>query len=193
MSGPGVTRGRSELAVRALLSRLIMNPEVDMRFNLRRAGRNALLFFAVAAALASTTYGQNRAESIFDVVPQQSRARLIERLDEYVSYERMGQFEKLYELLYEAGADGEKKISKEDYAASRQEAKDRRGILQEFSPTYILNITLNEGDPPTFVITGRARVFRDGQKVEKQMAVHARLQEGDWYFSEASDSYRHVD
>jgi acetyl esterase/lipase len=179
--------------MRALLSRPMMNPEVDMRFNLRRVGRNALLFLAAAAALSSTTYGQDRAESVFDAVPQQSRARLVERLGEYVTYERSGQYEKLYELLYEAGADGEKKLSKEAYAASRREAKDRRGVLQEFSPTYTLNITLNEGYPPTFVITGRARVLRDGQKVKKQMAVHARLQDGDWYFSEASDSYRHID
>lgn len=164
-----------------------------MRFNLRRVGRNALLFLAAAAALASTTHGQDRAEGVFDVVPQQSRARLVERLGEYVRYERTGHYEELYELLYEAGADGEKTLSKEAYAASRQEAKGRRGVLQEFSPTYVLNITLNKGDPPTFVITGRARLFRDGQKVEKQMAVHARLQDGDWYFSEASDSYRHVD
>lgn len=170
-----------------------MNPEVDMRFNLRRVGRNALLFLAAAAALASTTYGQDRAESVFDVVPQQARARLVERLGEYFRYERTGQYERLYELLYEADADGEKKVSKKAYAASRQEAKDRRGVLQEFSPTYVLNITLNEGDPPTFVITGRARVSRDGRKVEKQVAVRARLQDGDWYFSEASDSYRHVD
>jgi acetyl esterase/lipase len=179
--------------MRALLSRPITNPEVDMRFNLRRVGRNALLFLAAAAALASTTHGQDRAEGVFDVVPRQSRARLVERLGEYVRYERTGQYEKLYELLYEAGADNEKKLNKEAYAASREEAEDRRGVLQEFSPAYTLNITLNEGDPPTFVITGRARVFRDGQKVEKQMAVHARLQDGDWYFSEASDSYRHID
>lgn len=164
-----------------------------MRFNLCRAGRNALLFLAAAAALASTTYGQDRAESAFDVVPRQSRARLVERLGEYVRYERTGQFEKLYELLYEAGADGEKKVSKEAYAASRREAEGRRGVLQEFSPTYILNVTLNEGDPPTFAITGRARVLCEGQTAEKLVAVRARLQDGDWYFSEALDSYRHVD
>lgn len=164
-----------------------------MHFNLRRAGRSTHLFLAGAAALAAIAYGQHYSEDAFDVVPRQSRARLVERLGEYVRYERTGRYEKLYELLYEAGTDGEKKVSKEAYAASRQEAKDRRGVLQEFSPTYILNITLNEGDPPTFVITGRARVFRDGRKVEKQMAVHAKLQDGDWYFSAASDSYRHVD
>jgi hypothetical protein len=108
-----MTRGRSELAMRALLSRPIMNPEVDMRLNLRRMGRNALLFLAAAAALASTTHGQDRAEGVFDVVPQQSRAGLVERLSEYVRYERTGQYERLYELLYEAGTDGEKKLSKE--------------------------------------------------------------------------------
>lgn len=126
-------------------------------------------------------------------MPRQSRARLVERLGDYVSYEKTGQYVKLYGLLYEAGAEGQKKVSKEAYAASRREAEGRRGVLQEFSPAHILNVTLNEGDPPTFIITGRARVSLDGQKIEKQMAVHARLQDGEWYFSEASDSYQHVD
>lgn len=170
-----------------------MHTKADIHFNLRRAGRNALLFFAAAAALAFTAYGQERAERAFDVVPQQSRARLVERLGEYVRYERTGQYEKLYGLLYEAGSDDGQKTGKEAYARSRREAEDRRGVLKEFSPASVLDLTLNEGDPPTFSITGRAKLSRKGRTVEKLWTVRARLQDGDWYFSEASETFRHVD
>jgi len=60
-------------------------------------------------------------------------------------------------------------------------------------PTFILEITLNEGDAPTFSLTGQAKVFLKGRTVKKEMTIYARLQDGEWYFTELLESYLHID
>jgi len=115
---------------------------------------------------------------------------LVERLSEYVTYERTRQYDKLYELLYERN---DKNADKEVYSKSRVEAEGRRGVIQEFTPTSIIGTTLNEGDPPIFSLTGEAKVFLKGRTVKKEMSISARLQDGEWYFSELLESYLHID
>lgn len=144
-----------------------------------------LLLLAVA-----TVHAQERTENVFEKVPLESRARLVERLKEYVTYERTRQYEKLYELLYDRD---DKNAGKEVYSKSRAEAEGRRGVVQEFTPTFILEITLNDGDAPTLVLTGQAKVFLKGRTVKGEMSIKARLQDGEWYFSELLESYLHID
>ena len=155
-----------------------------MYFNLRRARGCVLLFLAVVGV-----HAQERAEKVFKIVPLESRPRLVERLKEFVTYERTRQYEELYELLYERD---DKNAGKEVYSKSRVEAEDRRGVIQDFTPVSILNITLNDGDAPTFSLTGLAKVLFKGRSVRKEMTVYARLQDGEWYFSELSDSFLHI-
>src|SRR5690349_14990136 len=93
-----------------------------------------LLLMAVATAHAQ------RKEKVFEKVPLELRPRLIERLAEYVMYERTRQYEKLYELLYDRN---DKNTGKEAYSKSRVEAEGRWGIIQEFTPTFILETTLS--------------------------------------------------
>jgi hypothetical protein len=115
---------------------------------------------------------------------------LVERLKEYVTYEKTRQYEKLYDLLYDRNG---KNADKEAYSKSRAEAEDRWGVIQEFTPTFILDITLNDGDAPTLSLKGQARVFLKGRTLKKEMSIDARFHDGDWYFSELSNSYLHID
>ena len=156
-----------------------------MHFKLRRLSGCVLLLLAVA-----TVHAQQRTENVFETVPLASRPRLVERLREYVTYERTQQYEKLYELLYDRN---DKNAGKEVYLKSRVETEGRRGVIQEFTPTSILGITLNEGDAPTFNLTGQAKVLLKGRTVKKEMSINARLQDGEWYFSELLESYLHID
>jgi hypothetical protein len=159
--------------------------EMETYFKLRRLSSCALLLLAVV-----TVHAQERTENVFAKVPLESRPRLVERLREFVTYERTRQYEKLYELLYERN---DKNAGKEVYSKSRAEAEGRRGIIQEFTPTFILEITLNSGDAPTFSLTGEARVFLKRRTVKKEMTIYAKLQDGEWYFSELLESYLHID
>lgn len=158
---------------------------MDMYFKLCRLSSCLLLLLAVA-----TVHAQERTQNVFETVPLDSRPRLVERLGEYVTYERTRQYEKLYELLYERN---DKNAGKEVYSKSRVEAEGRRGVIQEFTPTSILGITLNAGDAPTFSLTGQGKVLLKGRTVKKEMTISARLQDGEWYFSELLESYLHVD
>ena len=156
-----------------------------MHFNLCRLSSCVLLLLAVA-----TVHSQQRTENVFETVPLDSRPRLVDRLSEYVTYETTRQYEKLYELLYERN---DKNAGKEVYSKSRVEAEGRRGVVQEFTPTSIIGMTLNPGDPPTFSLTGQAKVLLKGRTVKKEMTISARLQDGEWYFSELLESYLHID
>lgn len=164
-----------------------------MSFDLHRRLLNAVSCVVVTMMLGSAATGQERSQQAFNVVPSQSRPRLVERLRQYVEYEKTGQYARLYELLYRIDAASEKTTSKEMYVASRQKEEGQRGTLQEFLPTIVMDLTLRDGDPPTYGIKGRTKVRRGRKTVEKEMFVYAKLQNGDWYFSEASDSYLNVD
>ena len=155
-----------------------------MHFQLRRLSCLVLLL------AAATVHAQERVENVFDAVPLESRPQLVERLREYVTYERTRQYEKLYELLYDRN---DKNAGKEAYSKSRVEAEGRRGIVLEFTPTFIMSITLNDGDPPTFSLTGWAKVSLKGRIAKKEMSINAKLQDGEWYFSELTKSYLHID
>src|SRR5689334_2455196 len=146
---------------------------MDMYNKLRRMSISMLLLLAAITIFTSSVHAQGTAGNVFDAVPLESRSRLVERLREYVGYEKERQYEKLYELIYDLN---DKKASKEAYAAARRELEERRGIVQSFTPKSILNITIADGDAPTFSIVGIAKVRRKGQTSEGEMTISARLQ-----------------
>lgn len=156
-----------------------------MHFKLCRLSSCVLVLLAVA-----TIHAQERTENVFDSVQLELRPRLVERLKEFVTYERTRQYEKLYELLYERD---DKNAGKEVYSKSRVEAEGRRGVVQEFTPKFILDITLADGDAPILSLKGQAKVFLKGRTVKKEMSIDARFHDGEWYFSELSDSFLHID
>lgn len=158
---------------------------MDMHFRFRGLIGCVMLLLAVA-----TVHAQERTKNAFEKVPLELRPRLIERLKEYVTYERTRQYDKLYELLYDRN---DKNAGMEVYSKSRAEVEGRRGIVQEFMPAFIIDTTLRDGDAPTLSLTGQAKVFLKGRTVKKEMSITARFQNGEWYFSELLESYLHID
>ena len=73
----------------------------------------SIKYIIVALALGTipAAGGQERGEQVFNMVPAHVRAKLVERLREYV----------------------------------------------EFLPTFAIDLTLKDGDPPTYGITGREK------------------------------------
>ena len=148
-----------------------------------------LLLLAACINPPLISSAQKRSDRVFDAVPLDSRGRLIERLNEYVAYERSREYEKLYELLYDRKG---KWDDKKAYSTYRLGAEGRSGVVQEFRPTVIMEITMGDG-PPTFNLIGRAKVIRKGRTREKEMGIYARLHDGEWYFTELSTVYLHID
>lgn len=148
-----------------------------------------LLLLAVCIIPPLISRAQKRSGRVFDAVPLDSRGRLVERLKEYVAYERSQEYEKVYELLYDRTG---KWDNKKAYSTYRLEAEGRSGVVQEFTPTFIMEITMSDG-APTFNLIGQAKVLRKGRTGKKQMSINARFQDGEWYFSELSNVYLHID
>jgi hypothetical protein len=165
-----------------------------MSFDFRRISIDAVSASMVIILLLSFgAKAQERASQVFDPVPPQSRAGLVERLQEYVEYEKTGQYAKLFELLYKVDSFGEKITSKELYVAARQKVLGQRGTLREFLPIVVIDLTLNDGETPIYSITGLAKVKCEGeQTIDKKVTVFAKFENGNWYFSEMLDSHFHT-
>jgi hypothetical protein len=155
----------------------------------KRLITTALLLITIVAATFTSAFSQTREQKkeqkVFADIPQNLRARLIERLNLYVEYERSRQYEKLYSLLQESGND-QPKFSREEYvAASRKRiAEGYRSMLLEFKPTAAINLSLNDDDKAIrYSIWGKARFDDGGKSSERDAAIHAYWINGDWYFS----------
>jgi len=151
----------------------------------------SLLAFVVSAMYVpaySQATEQKKAQKAFEVVPLHLRARLIERLNLYVEYERKQQYEKLYDLLWEYVVDPNL-LSRDAYveASKKTIAKGYRDILLEFKPTGIIDLSVNEEGIVRYDIWGTAKAKGEGKTYERDAAIEARWINGDWYFSGVAD------
>jgi hypothetical protein len=143
----------------------------------------------VIMLLAVYARAQGKDEKVFEVVPQQTRAQLIERLKLYVEYQRTKDYQKLYDLYTQSTIKNLfKGQRKEEFVAAYREG-DARGIsfrLLEFTPTRIdktVSPETSEGSDDAYSIYGDAKLWRRGETVEKPVAIEAQLKNGEWYFS----------
>jgi hypothetical protein len=130
--------------------------------------------------------GQRRDDRAFAVVPPQHRGSLVQSTREFIECETTKQYGRLYEMLDDQEAS---RANKEDYVAARVKAETKHGVLSEFAPNLVMDVTLNDGAPVTYEITGNARIKLGSHIVEKRMSVTAKLQGGVWRFSELSYSF----
>lgn len=133
--------------------------------------------------LAATTQGQVSGTRRFSAVPKPLRARLVERLNLYVALESAQRFEQTFEMLSEAYRTNQG-LSREWYLATRQPGSGgSRDKLLEFKPT-VVEKAIGVKEPDVYDIVGWAKYNRDGKIVRVERVVEARMQNGDWYFSE---------
>jgi hypothetical protein len=125
---------------------------------------------------------QERKQKALEAVPEHLRARLVERLDLYVEYERTKSYEKLYDLLLESMA-APHGLTREGYRSASEKAigEGRRKMLLKFKPTWTVDLSDEAG--PRYQIFGRAKVSDGKQAYESEAAIEARWVNGDWYFS----------
>jgi hypothetical protein len=136
---------------------------------------------------APQAFSQSDKQDAFKAVPESLRAQLIERLNSYLEHERAGQYDKLYDLLYEQD------VSKADFVKARESA-DRKGSgfrLLKFTPTKTTRIEEEVEGPggigvsvvDTYQIFGKAETLRVSERAKDQMFIAARWQNCNWYFS----------
>lgn len=143
---------------------------------------------ALMLMLAAAVNAQSKFQKKFEAVPEHLRARLIERFELYVEYERNKQYDKLYDLLLESIA-VPLKLDREAYveASERTIAKGYRSVLLKFKTQWTLALSLNDEDVVRYNLWGVAKVY-DGTKIyERDAAIEARWVNGDWYFSGVAD------
>src|SRR4051794_21888201 len=113
---------------------------------LKRCVTAAALMLMISG-MAATGNSQGKAQKKFEAVPEHLRARLIERLDLYVEYERTKQYEKLYDLLL-VSVEVPLNLDRETYVAASRKliAKGYRSVLLKFKPQQTLVLSLNDED-----------------------------------------------
>lgn len=148
------------------------------------------LSLAAIMTLTLTAISQGRDDRAFERVPPQHRGSLVKSTLEFIEYEKTKQYGKLYEMLDEQEAS---RANKEDYVAARVRAETKSGILREFAPQSVMDLTLNETAPLTYEITGKAWVTVGNDIVEKRKSLTAKFHGGVWKFSELSESILHIE
>lgn len=147
------------------------------------------LSLAAIITLTVTAMSQGRDDQAFEGVPAQHRASLVQSTLEFIEYEKTKQYGRLYEMLDEQ----QPSRAKEDYVAARVKAETKHGILREFAPQSVLDLTLNDTAPLTYEITGKAWIAMGNDIVEKRMSLTAKFNGGVWKFSELSESFLHIE
>src|SRR5262245_1144362 len=148
------------------------------------------LSLAAIMTLTLTAIAQGLDEHAFEGVPAQLRGTLVQSTLEFIEYEKTKQYGKLYEMLDEQAAS---RAKNEDYIAGRVRAETKFGILREFAPQSVMNVTLNDTAPVTYEITGKGWVMKGNDIAEKRMSLTAIFQGGVWKFSELSESFLDVE
>jgi hypothetical protein len=152
--------------------------------------RRNLTRYVLALMIVALSYapgaGQNRDEKVFDPVPAALRARLIERLNLFLKFDRSGLYERKFELLSDYDRN-HWKVDKVGYTKLMEymqaSGKVERNI--EFTITHLQNWSMSEAqDQGNVMIHGRSRFWRGKSIRTGTRLLEARFEKGEWYFSE---------
>lgn len=120
--------------------------------------------------------------AIFSAIPETQRARLVERLNLLVEYQKMQQWDKQYDLLrsFITRAEG-----KQDFINRTKQAYTKWGRLplSDFTP-YKIKSEQADANTKFWLIMGCSELLDKGKKVHKFAAVEAHREKNDWFFSE---------
>lgn len=149
---------------------------------LRSAERRTLLGILIILGTTCFVFGQD-GRGLLDDIPSAKRARLLERLDLFVEYERTKQWDKFYDLLYlPRVAEEERAKARSAYLAVHNDPNDPVNILRiAFIPRIIS--AAPEIQDGTYMVRGCATYNIYGNIKKQNDIIMAHLVNDDWYFS----------
>ena len=137
--------------------------------------------------LATPALGQEAdLEKQFAPVPAAVRSRLIERLNQFLEYDRTGQYEKKFDLISKYYL-SVLKWTKADYAKLMQDraALGKGEKIIDFKISSVGSFSLGDSlDQMIFNIYGREKFSRGKKTKSEKRLLDARYENGDWYFSD---------
>jgi hypothetical protein len=146
--------------------------------------RVTIIVLLISAYWPLSTVGQCEAKNVFADVPLSVRHRLIERLNLLTVYEKNGEWNKYFDLLYPPEKNPEEYRKKKERYMSRNTDRSyqRKNTLIDFVPKRVeAAFEIGEG---VYMITGCRIFFRVPGKIEKQPdIILAHLVESEWFFS----------
>jgi hypothetical protein len=144
------------------------------------------LFLLIIFCIASPAYSQQRDFNVYDAgnIPKPLQARLKERLDLFIEYQRTKQWNNVSDLLGEFYGSNRKRFT----------SGLKRELIGYISNQPMLNFTLNKIFFSTKILgkslsekwwslSGTAEYDVDGRPVQKKTILIAYWYKGDWYFS----------
>jgi hypothetical protein len=119
---------------------------------------------------------------VFSPIPVVQRARLIERLNLLVEYQKTQQWAKQYDLLASLFKRAQ---GKRDFIDNTKQAYSRWGRtpLLSFTPIGVKLVQV-DANRRVWFISGCSLVSEKGDKVNKRAVVEAYWEKNDWFFSE---------
>jgi hypothetical protein len=135
--------------------------------------------------LSSPAFAQASDPRVFAPVPEARRARLIERLNLLIEYQKTQQWPKQYDLLSSLTTRAQ---SKRDFINITRQAYSKwgRAPLLSFTPNQVGLVQVDPNRKVWF-ISGCSQVLEKGQKVNQHAVVEAYWEKGDWFFSEVQN------
>ncbi|MEK6289147.1 MAG: hypothetical protein AABO57_25830 [Acidobacteriota bacterium] len=120
-------------------------------------------------------------DTIFSDVPEASRTRLLERLNQFVEYSRTEQYEKQYELfLPKLAAKMFPVRNKQEFGKWVRTQEGFRESWIEFKPRSITEIE-DDTYGKVYLIYGLAKTSEGGKIVESSRTTKAVIKGGEWY------------
>jgi hypothetical protein len=139
-------------------------------------------FLVILVCSLSAARAQTPSYEVFAPIPEGERARLVQRLNLLVEYQRTKQWAKQYDLLASLLTRAE---SKRDFVSRTRQAYTRWGRtpLLAFTPYKVASVQVDAGRKAWFIY-GCSQVLEKGQKVSQFAFVEAYKERNDWFFSE---------
>ena len=146
-----------------------------------KAYRKAMMLVVILLCSLSTL-AQTTDKEVFAPIPESERARLVQRLNLLVEYQRTKQWAKQYDLLASLMTRAE---SKRDFVNRTRQAYTRWGRtpLLAFTPYKVASVQVDPNRKAWFIY-GCSQVLEKGQKVSQLAFVEAYKEKNDWFFSE---------
>lgn len=126
-----------------------------------------------------------KAESVFEEIPAEQRAKLIGRLNLFLENWKNREWEKVYDLI----AEGHKQSIGGGLSKERFLREPPLYELKRFTPKTVLAYVEVTKDKGHLSIWGCGEYKRFLFNEKKESTIDARLQNGEWYFSQISFIY----